>query len=96
MLLNSFSRQDSHVHRHTYLILFLCLCVALQMLGVPATLLSPGASSNLISTLSLEGWSLPSTSLDLSANSQSGIPSSAPLMVYLTILLTLIFHPPLS
>lgn len=95
MLLKSFSRREAHAHRDTYLILFLCLCVALQMLGVPATLLSPGASSNLLSTVSLEGWSLPSIPLDLSANSQAGVPSSAPLMVSLTILLISVFHPPL-
>ena len=95
MLLKSFSQQESQVRRDTYVVLLLCLCVALQMLGVPATLLSPAASSNLVSDVNLEGWSLPSTSLNLSVNSQSGIPSSAPFMVYLTIFLTSVFHPPL-
>jgi hypothetical protein len=95
MSLSPFSRHQTHVRRNTWLILFLCLCVVLQMLGTPATLLSPMASADLVSGLGLEGLSLPQTPLDLNANSHSSISSYAPLTLYLPILLTFVFHPPL-
>jgi len=94
MLLKSFSRSHDRA-RDTYFALFLCLCVVLQMLGVPATLLSPLASADLISDLFLEGWSLPQIFLDHYANHLSSILSSAPVPRYFLILLNSVFHPPL-
>jgi len=93
MSLKSFSRQL--LGPNTCLILFLCLCVVLQMLGVPATLLSPVVSTDLVSSLALEGLSLPQTTLDLNVTCLSSIPSSAPLTLYLPILVSSVFHPPL-
>src|SRR5262245_29608967 len=97
MLLKSFSRHRSDVRfRDTYFVLFLCVCVVLLMLGVPSTLLSLGDSPDLIPDVSLEGWSLPQTPLDLHADSQSSMLSSSPVARYRPILLTSVFHPPLA
>ena len=95
MFLKALSHQSLQGHRDIYLILFLCLCVVLQMLGVPATLLSPNASADLLSASNLEGLSLPQTSSDLNTVRQSIIVSHVPVAQYLPILLTSVFHPPL-
>ncbi len=95
MFLKSLSRQSLQGHRDAYLILFLCLCVVLQMLGVPATLLSPGAPADIPSALSLEGLSLPQTISGLNTGRQSIIVFHVPVTLYLPILLTSVFHPPL-
>ncbi len=95
MFLKSLSRQSLHGHCDTYLILFLCLCVVLQMLGVPATLLSPSAPADILSALSLEGLSLPQALPGLNTGRQSIIVSHVPVTLYSPILLTSVFHPPL-
>jgi hypothetical protein len=95
MFLKSLTRQSLQGHCDTYLILFLCLCVVLQMLGVPATLLSPTAPADIPSAVSLEGLSLPQTFSDLHTGHQSIIVSHVPMTQYLPILLTSVFHPPL-
>ena len=95
MFLKSLNRQSLQGHRDTYLILFLCLCVVLQMLGFPATLLSPSAPADILSALSLEGLSLPQTLPDLNTGRQSIIVFRVPVTLYPRILLTSVFHPPI-
>ena len=95
MFLKSLTRQSLQGHRDTYLILFLCLCVVVQMLGVPATLLSPSAPADIPSAVSLEGFSLPQTVSDLHTGRHSIIVVHVPMTQYLPILLTSVFHPPL-
>lgn len=72
----------------------LCLCVMAQMLGVPATLLSPADSSDLPGSSVLEGFSVipPSPELTLPATSIAMVNFSPPEPV-LVIAATL-FHPP--
>lgn len=95
MFLQSLIRQSLQGHRATYLILLLCLCIVLQMLGVPATLLSPIASDDVRSASNFEGLSLPQTISYLNAGRQSIIVFPDPVTLYLPILLTSVFHPPL-
>ncbi len=95
MFVQSLIRHSLHGHRVTYLILLLCLCIVLQMLGVPATLLSPSAPDDVLSASNLEGLSLPQTISCVSTGHQSIIVFPAPVTLYLPILLTSVFHPPL-
>lgn len=95
MLLTSVIRQSFHGHRETYLILLLCLCVVLQMLGVPATLLSPDVPDDILSASYLEGLSLPQARSSLHTGRQPIIVSPDPVTLHLPILLTSVFHPPL-
>jgi hypothetical protein len=95
MFINSLIRRLFQGHRDTYLVLLLCLCIVLQMLGVPATLLSPSPPADVLSALSLEGLSLPQTRSDVNTGRQSSIVLQVPVTLYLPILLTSVFHPPL-
>lgn len=95
MFLQSLIRQLLQGYSHTYLILFLCLCVVLQMLGVPATLLSPSAPDDILSASNLEGLSLPQTISHLTTGRHSIIVFHVPVTLYLPILPTHVFHPPL-
>lgn len=95
MFLRTLIHQSLQSHRATYLILLLCLCIVLQMLGVPATLLSPSAPDDVLSASNLEGLSLPQTISYLSTGHQSIIVFPDPVALYLPILLTSVFHPPL-
>jgi hypothetical protein len=95
MFLKSLVRQLLQGHRNTFLILLLCLCVVVQMLGVPATLLSPSAPDDILSASNLEGLSLPQTISDLNTGRQSIIVFHVPVTLYLPILLTSVFRPPL-
>ncbi|TKB82017.1 MAG: hypothetical protein E8D44_13020 [Nitrospira sp.] len=72
----------------------LCLCVMVQMLGVPATLLSPADSSDLLGSSVLEGFSVisPSPELVLPAISIA-LSNVSPLALAFVIAATL-FHPP--
>ena len=95
MFLKSLVRQLLQGRRNTVLILLLCLCVVVQMLGVPATLLSPSAPDDILSASNLEGLSLPQTISDLNTGRQSIIVFHVPVTLYLPILLTSVFRPPL-
>lgn len=78
-----------------FLILFLCLCVALQMLGVPVTLLDLEGSADLSAATALEGLSLPPNPLALLVHNGSSMLPEMPLTVDTPLLPNSLFHPPL-
>jgi hypothetical protein len=74
----------------------LCLCVLAQMLGAPATLLSPAESADLLESSLLEGLSVlpPAPELLLPCTS-----TAAPdwlFSVHASAILSTVFHPPLG
>lgn len=76
------------------LILLLCLCVLLQMLGVPATLLSPADAADALGASVLEGFSvlpaLPQLELQREICSFVDVHSS----MHVPVLASVPFHPP--
>jgi len=64
------------------------------MLGVPATLLSPADSSDLLGSSVLEGFSVISPSPELSLPTKSFILSSVSPPVLAFVIAATLFHPP--
>ena len=74
--------------------LCLCLCVMVQMLGVPATLLSPADSSDLLGSSVLEGFSLIPPSPELFLPTIFGAMSNISPPVHAFVITDTLFHPP--
>ena len=77
------------------LVSFLCLCVVFQMLGVPVTLLALLASDSPIESLS-EDFSILPVILEPGALTRSAFSVEFQQLVYLPIVSTAIFRPPLG
>ncbi|ALA58906.1 hypothetical protein NITMOv2_2493 [Nitrospira moscoviensis] len=72
----------------------LCLCVMVQMLGVPATLLSPDGPSDLLGASVLEGFALLPPVIDLAPSSEAETASDTQYVPLRPLLITVPFHPP--
>ena len=72
----------------------LCLCVMAQMLGVPATLLSPADSPDLLGSSVLEGFSILPPPPDMSLPATSVAASSFSSLSHVPVLASVLFHPP--
>ncbi len=72
----------------------LCLCVMAQMLGVPATLLNPADSSDLLGSTVLEGFSVipPTPELFLPTISVAISGFLPPVLAF--VIAATLFHPP--
>jgi hypothetical protein len=55
----------------------LCLCVVVQMLGVPATLLSPDGASDLLGASVLEGFSILPSVIDMVPSNEAETASAS-------------------
>lgn len=78
------------------LLLMLCLSVFLHMLGVPATLLDAGGSSEVDQSSVLEGWSILTVSPQLSAFPEFVLVADLQPFVRVPMLAGALFRPPLS
>lgn len=87
--------QYSSDSRGWLLVVFcLCLCVMAQMLGVPATLLSPADFSDVLSSSVLEGFSLIPPSPELFLPTISVAISGFLPPVFAFVIAATLFHPP--
>jgi hypothetical protein len=91
LTLNGLDRRGSNLP----MVLVLCICVTMQMLGVPGTLLNPALSSDILGSSVLEGFSVPSTLLQLTPLKETFAVTEKPLSLHLPILASVLFHPPL-
>lgn len=76
------------------IVLFLCVCVIVQMLGVPVTLLSPVLTLDTLGASVLEGFSVPSTSLRLDPSIEFLQVADIESPLYVSLLPSAFFHPP--
>ncbi|MCS6284115.1 MAG: hypothetical protein H8K08_01700 [Nitrospira sp.] len=72
----------------------LCLCVMVQMLGVPATLLSPADSPDLLGSSVLEGFSILPPSPDMSLPATSAAAPDFSSLSHVPVMVSAVFHPP--
>lgn len=75
-------------------ILFLCVSVIMQMLGAPVTLLNPAETSDVLAASVLEGFSVPPALLHLTPSSEAVLVTDAQPSVYVLVLASAPFHPP--
>lgn len=76
------------------LVTLLCLCVLFQMLGVPATLLSPADAADALGASVLEGFSLPPSLPQLAFQANTWLFVDAHPLVHVPVLASAPFHPP--
>ena len=76
------------------LVALLCLCVLFQMLGVPATLLSPGDAADTLGASVLEGFSLLPSLPQLALRAYTWPVVDTHALVHVPVLASAPFHPP--
>lgn len=78
------------------LAMLLCLFVLVQMLGVPVTLLDPFEPADTQSVSVLEGFSVPSSLPQLTPSFETDTATDTQPSVHLPVLVSVLFHPPVS
>lgn len=79
----------------TGVLLFLCLGIAIQMLGVPATLLDPAITADLHASTVLEGFSMVSVLPTIPTLRQEGAAASIGETLLLSLFVVDLLRPPL-
>lgn len=77
-------------------LLFFCLCVIVQMLGVPVTLLNPGAAADAPDNSILEGFSVPPSMAQIAPLTKARHVADVPQVAVHPMLVSTLFHPPLA
>lgn len=77
-------------------VLLLCFSVIVQMLGVPVTLLNPGAAADAPDNSVLEGFSVPPSVAQIAPFTKVRQVAEIPPVVLRPTLISTLFHPPLS
>lgn len=75
-------------------VLCLCLCVLAQMLGVPATLLNPASSADLLGSSVLEGFSVLPLIPELLVAATSVVVWRFVFSMHVPVMAATLFHPP--
>lgn len=76
------------------MVMLLCLCIVVQMLGVPMTLLSPGAAADAPAVSASEGFSIPSSLSQLTPSVDMVLATDAQPAAHVPVLASRLFHPP--
>ena len=75
-------------------VMLLCFCIMMQMLGVPVTLLNPGAAADSLAESISEGFSVPSVLPHLTPSVDIVSVADTSPSVHTPFLASTLFHPP--
>ena len=76
------------------MVILLCICIAVQMLGVPITLLNPEGAADTLTASTFEGFSVPSSIPQLEPSLETVPVTDAQPSIPVPVLASTLFHPP--